>query len=622
MEPRSKRIRKRPGSEINELKEDPVYETTVRRLELDGKPISAPQKWLRVIKPYPYTYSTFAKGRWEGRTILDVYCSEFGSYPRSYYETAIRQGRILVSDKQVSTSYIIKGGDVLSHTVHLHEPGVAVHSDVDPYVTIIKETPELVIVEKPGTMAVHPCGGYNMQSLVNIVERYYRDKSKDGMSDIKKLYTIHRLDRLTSGLVILGKTSSVARSYSKYIMNRSCQKIYLARVAGKFPLKYRSLEKNCSKQLLQSGIPLNGEWNEETSIDNDEGGIQKQNTSSFTSEKDRTNLVSRLRKQNALACWIEDGKGTPIFEYDNGSQTNMLEQIFHCRHSVDEWLQSIDKNLEGREERDCKLWYHLACPTRVAKHKNGVCEAGSFDDLDDDIYKKTVKPAHSSFGVVSYDETTDSTLLICRPYTGRSHQLRLHLQHLQHSIANDPNYGGEIWYGNPDGKEACKIAQDRLNIINSDGDVSSPIETENSINQKIKGLTIDNETSEPTAGTSAIDGPATESEVQDRIATAVRHNEESIHSFIERTCVWCARSRSKPSEDRAVLEFVIRSSGIWLHALQYSFTTNTASNDDNEGGGREVAESFRTELPDWHDMRKNGKITSGIPLPLPNGAIL
>ena len=50
MEARSKRIRKRPGSEINGLKEDPVYETTVRRLELDGKPISAPQKWLRVIK--------------------------------------------------------------------------------------------------------------------------------------------------------------------------------------------------------------------------------------------------------------------------------------------------------------------------------------------------------------------------------------------------------------------------------------------------------------------------------------------------------------------------------------------------------------------------------------------
>ena len=66
-----------------------------------------------------------------------MYSTEFGSYPKSYYETAIRQGRILVSDKKVSTSYIVKGGDVLSHTVHRHEPGVAVQSNVEPYVKII-----------------------------------------------------------------------------------------------------------------------------------------------------------------------------------------------------------------------------------------------------------------------------------------------------------------------------------------------------------------------------------------------------------------------------------------------------------------------------------------------------
>jgi hypothetical protein len=137
MKPRSKRNRKRPRSNVNGLKEDPIYETVVRELELDGKPIAGTHKWLRLIKPYPYTFSTFAKGRWEGRTIIDVYSTEFGSYPKSYYETAISQGRILVSDKKVSTSYIVKGGDVLSHTVHRHEPGVAVQSNIEPYVKII-----------------------------------------------------------------------------------------------------------------------------------------------------------------------------------------------------------------------------------------------------------------------------------------------------------------------------------------------------------------------------------------------------------------------------------------------------------------------------------------------------
>lgn len=64
------------------------------------------------------------------------------------------------------------------------------------------------------------------------------------------------------------------------------------------------------------------------------------------------------------------------------------------------------------KKKDGKLWFHLACPTRIAKHKDGVCEASSFDDLNDDLYIKSVKPAHSAFGVVSYDKETDSTLLV------------------------------------------------------------------------------------------------------------------------------------------------------------------------------------------------------------------
>ena len=105
------------------------------------------KKRIRVVKPYPYTFATFAKGRWLNRPILDVYNEEFGSYPKvriyayskqnfelsytlsltsyyikCYYESAIKEGRILVSGKQVQHDYKIKGGDELSHIVHRHEP--------------------------------------------------------------------------------------------------------------------------------------------------------------------------------------------------------------------------------------------------------------------------------------------------------------------------------------------------------------------------------------------------------------------------------------------------------------------------------------------------------------------
>ena len=40
---------------------------------------------VRVVHPYPYTFATFAKSRWLGRPLIDVYYDEFGSYPKSYY---------------------------------------------------------------------------------------------------------------------------------------------------------------------------------------------------------------------------------------------------------------------------------------------------------------------------------------------------------------------------------------------------------------------------------------------------------------------------------------------------------------------------------------------------------
>jgi hypothetical protein len=95
--------------------------------------------------------------------------------------------------------------------------------------------------------------------------------------------------------------------------------------------------------------------------------------------------------------------------------------VFESQHSVDDWLHSIKEESKGGNnhfhaeisgKRRSMLWFHLACPTRISQPKIGICEAGSFDNLEDEVYKKTVKPAESSFGVVSYDAKTDSTVLV------------------------------------------------------------------------------------------------------------------------------------------------------------------------------------------------------------------
>ena len=83
---------------------------------------------------------------------------------------------------------------------------MAVYSQEPPFVRIVQETNDVLVVDKPGTLPVHACGGYHVQSLMNLLEPQFG-----------KLYTIHRLDRLTSGLVILGKTSAIAQEWERVL---------------------------------------------------------------------------------------------------------------------------------------------------------------------------------------------------------------------------------------------------------------------------------------------------------------------------------------------------------------------------------------------------------------------
>jgi hypothetical protein len=232
---------------------------------------------------------------------------------------------------------VIKGGDVLTHTVHCHEPGVAVYSKESPFVNIVDETSDVLVVDKQGTLPIHPCGGYHVQSFMNILEPIYGGK----------LYTIHRLDRLTSGLLILGKTSLVAQEWGKSIMNQNCQKVYLARVAGKFPLNAGG---DASKlRLSGDSCPINGKWPKYATIGNS-----------------KSRDVAMERKRNAHMFWIIKGKGQVT-----GNDVD-LQRVFDSKFDEDDWLKNADSETDS-ESKEQMLWFHLACPIRIAKHGRRRC---------------------------------------------------------------------------------------------------------------------------------------------------------------------------------------------------------------------------------------------------------
>ncbi|KAL7275377.1 DRAP deaminase [Rhizina undulata] len=185
---------------------------------------------LRRVPPYHYTYNTYCKERWRGKTLLEIFTSEFRDRPEEYYRKAIATGAVCISgtDKtgQVVSSNssidtIVRNGDMISHTLHRHEPPVT-----GKPIETVYEDDDMIAISKPPGVPVHPAGRYNYNSVVEIM-RYERK----GLNPLP----CNRLDRLTSGLMFIAKNGKSADDFMNMLRTRTIKKQYIARVKGEFP---------------------------------------------------------------------------------------------------------------------------------------------------------------------------------------------------------------------------------------------------------------------------------------------------------------------------------------------------------------------------------------------------
>ena len=178
----------------------------------------------RRVQPYFFRFEVFCKQRWLGRTLIDVVGAEWVAYGRPYFQIAIHWGLVLVNGQVVSHDYVLKQKDLISHFVHRHEPPVC----SDEVEILHRGEDGLVVVDKPATVPVHPCGGYYHNSVVSLLGAYH--------PDLGGLKTIHRLDRLTSGVLLLATNGATVHRVSTMLRDGGgVEKVYYARVVGKFP---------------------------------------------------------------------------------------------------------------------------------------------------------------------------------------------------------------------------------------------------------------------------------------------------------------------------------------------------------------------------------------------------
>jgi len=180
---------------------------------------------LRHVEPYDFDFTTHVKGRWVGRTLLEVFAREFVAYSEDYYRDSIQQGRVTVDGQQVTPGHVLQENERIVHrAVSCRESPVL---DRGP-IPVIAETQELLVVSKPSSLPIHPCGSYRFNSLISLLR-----EQGTVVADVP-LHTTHRLDRLTSGLVMLARTKAAAQRVGAWFAQNEIRKTYLARVRGTF----------------------------------------------------------------------------------------------------------------------------------------------------------------------------------------------------------------------------------------------------------------------------------------------------------------------------------------------------------------------------------------------------
>ncbi|XP_028849288.1 pseudouridylate synthase RPUSD2 [Denticeps clupeoides] len=177
---------------------------------------------LRKVHPYFFDFKTYCKGRWIGKTLSEVFSSEFRAESLDYYKQAAKEGRIRLNETPVEDlSITLKNNDFLRNTVHRHEPPV-----IGRALEVLEENEEVVVVDKPASLPVHPCGRFRHNTVIFILGKDH---------GLMGLHTVHRLDRLTSGVLLFARTLEVSKKLDQMVRDRQLEKEYVCRVEGEFP---------------------------------------------------------------------------------------------------------------------------------------------------------------------------------------------------------------------------------------------------------------------------------------------------------------------------------------------------------------------------------------------------
>lgn len=169
-------------------------------------------------------------GEQEGGVRIDKYLADTaGQLSRSYIQKLLKEGRVLVNGKTVKASYVVEDEDVLSMDIPK-----AVEPEIEPEameLDILYEDDDVILINKPKGMVVHPAARHYSHTLVNGL-MYHCLGNLSGINGVLRPGIVHRIDMDTTGVLIVCKNDMAHNSIAAQLKEHSITRRYQAIVHG------------------------------------------------------------------------------------------------------------------------------------------------------------------------------------------------------------------------------------------------------------------------------------------------------------------------------------------------------------------------------------------------------
>ncbi|AXG70084.1 ribosomal large subunit pseudouridine synthase D [Kordia sp. SMS9] len=201
-----------------------------------------------------YEHYSFTAEKGQQPLRVDKYLMNFiEGATRNKIQQAAKDGNIYVNDKPVKSNYKVKGNDVIK-VLFAYPPYENLLVGEDIPIDVVYEDDDLLVVNKPAGMVVHPGHGNYSGTLINALIYHFDNLPKNSN---ERPGLVHRIDKDTSGLLVVAKTEEAMTHLSKQFFDKTSERIYYALVWGNVEEDEGTVEGNIGrhpKNRLQNTV--------------------------------------------------------------------------------------------------------------------------------------------------------------------------------------------------------------------------------------------------------------------------------------------------------------------------------------------------------------------------------